>query len=199
MFHVSTGYRESLSEAPPKKPTKTSMSVSHRMFWFYRSSGFRVFLSDGSSKALQKKFYKKLESKVLPKIRPKTQNRFFLDFVYRVLGRYSVRRLKKHHKNKSVPGTFLASDPPTNHGVTDFFWRPLGRPWMPWALAKGPAKKNDSPRGWVRAQKKSRAGFIVPMFFWIVFFFNSPHRESPENVIKTPPKKSVLGFLSIFL
>jgi hypothetical protein len=40
-----------------------------------------VFLSDGSSKTLQKTFYKKNRvEKVLKKIRPKIQNRLFLDF-----------------------------------------------------------------------------------------------------------------------
>jgi hypothetical protein len=44
-------------------------------------SHFRVFFSDGSSKTLQKTFCKKNRvEKFLPKIRPKVQNRLFLDF-----------------------------------------------------------------------------------------------------------------------
>jgi hypothetical protein len=45
------------------------------------SSHFRVFFSDGSPKTLQKTFYKKNRvEKFLQKIRPKLQNRLFLDF-----------------------------------------------------------------------------------------------------------------------
>jgi hypothetical protein len=48
---------------------------------FFVLSRFRVFLSDGSSKPLQKTFCKKNSvEKFLQKIRPKIQNRFFLDF-----------------------------------------------------------------------------------------------------------------------
>jgi hypothetical protein len=48
---------------------------------FFVLSRFRVFLSDGSSKTLQKRFCKtnRLE-KFLQKNRPKIQNRLFLDF-----------------------------------------------------------------------------------------------------------------------
>jgi hypothetical protein len=44
-------------------------------------SCFRVFFSDGSSKALQETFYKKNRvEKFLQKVRKKIQNRNFLDF-----------------------------------------------------------------------------------------------------------------------
>jgi hypothetical protein len=44
-------------------------------------SQFRVFFSDGSSKTLPKTFCKKNRvENVLQKIRPKVQNRLFLDF-----------------------------------------------------------------------------------------------------------------------
>jgi hypothetical protein len=48
---------------------------------FFVLSRFRVFFSDGSSKALQKTFYKKIVSKSFyQKVRPEVQNRLFLDF-----------------------------------------------------------------------------------------------------------------------
>jgi hypothetical protein len=48
---------------------------------FFVLSHFRVFFSDGSSKALQRTFCKKNRvEKFLQKIRPKVQNRLFLDF-----------------------------------------------------------------------------------------------------------------------
>jgi hypothetical protein len=44
-------------------------------------SRFRVFFSDGSSKPLHKTFYRKNRvEKFLQKIRPKVQNRLFLEF-----------------------------------------------------------------------------------------------------------------------
>jgi hypothetical protein len=71
---------------------------------FFVLSRFRVFLSDGNSKTLQKTFYKKNRvEKFLQKIRPKIQNRLFLGFV---LSRFwafldegsSKTRLKKYRK-----------------------------------------------------------------------------------------------------
>jgi hypothetical protein len=48
---------------------------------FFVLSRFRVFLSDGSSKTLQKSLHTKNRvEKFLQKIRPKIQNRFFLEF-----------------------------------------------------------------------------------------------------------------------
>jgi hypothetical protein len=100
---------------------------------FFVLSRFRVFISDGSSKALQKNVLQKDRvEKFLQKSRPKLQNRFFLGFVYHVFGRFSVRGVQKHDSlvlfwkiNKSDPGPFLASDPPTHHGSPRFV---LGRP-----------------------------------------------------------------------
>jgi hypothetical protein len=58
--------------------------------------------------------------KLFKKIDKKIQNRFFLDFVYHVFGRFSVRGVQKHDKKISKkkltnPGTFSASEEPTNH------------------------------------------------------------------------------------
>ena len=68
---------------------------------FFVLSRFRVFLSDGSSKTLQKTFCKKNRvEKFLQKIRPKIQNRRLLDFFFNhVFGRFSVRGVQKHDKN----------------------------------------------------------------------------------------------------
>jgi hypothetical protein len=72
-----------------------------------------VFLSDWSSKAPQ-------------------NNVFFLRCVfitYCVFGRFSVRGVQKHEKEKKVS---KKSDPPTHPGVTDFFF---GGP-LPWAMSE---------------------------------------------------------------
>jgi hypothetical protein len=62
-------------------------------------------------------------------------------------------------------------------------------------------KKNGGPLrgGWfLGGQKSTRAGKKKPRFFYRVL--NFPHQETPKNVIKKKSrKKSVLGFLSIFL
>jgi hypothetical protein len=67
-----------------------------------------VFLSDGSSKALQKNVSKSLYKK----IDKKSKTDFFSIFVYHVFGRFSVRGVQKHDKkitskNKSDPGQVL--------------------------------------------------------------------------------------------
>jgi hypothetical protein len=89
-----------------------------------------VFLGDGSSKALQKTFYKKIVSKSFSKqSTKKIQNRLFLDlFFITFFGRFSVGGVQKHdkkisEKNLTNPGTFLAPEEPTNHvKVRHFFY-----------------------------------------------------------------------------
>jgi hypothetical protein len=109
-------YKKSMSKAFPKKPTGTPMSVFPRFFFVF--SCFRVFLSDGSSKALQQTFCKK--NRALQKNRQKIQNHFFSIFLshfWAFLGEGSSKiPLKKISGKKSDPGPFLASDPPTHHG-----------------------------------------------------------------------------------
>jgi hypothetical protein len=67
---------------------------------------------------MSKSFYKKLDKKV--------SNRLFLDFFYHVFGRFPVSGVQKHDKKISGkkmtnPGTFLASEEPTNPvGVRHF-------------------------------------------------------------------------------
>jgi hypothetical protein len=85
-----------MSKTFPKKIDK-KIDVSFSSTFFVLSR-FRVFFSDGSSKALQKTFCKKYRvEKFLPKNRLKTQNRLFLDFFYHVFGRFSVRGVQKQH------------------------------------------------------------------------------------------------------
>jgi hypothetical protein len=68
------------------------------------------------------------------------------------------------------------------------------------ALAKGPSKTKVTGLdvvGWfLGSQKGTRAGQFFSRFF--IVLLNSPHRETPKNVINKIEKKSVLGFLSIF-
>jgi hypothetical protein len=67
-----------------------------------------VFLSDGSSKALQKTSYKKIVSKSFyQKTDKKSQTGFFSILFYHVFGRFSARGVKKHSKNLGKK-----SDPP---------------------------------------------------------------------------------------
>jgi hypothetical protein len=59
--------------------------------------------------------------KFLQKIRPKTD--FFLSiFFITFLGVSRREKFKNAIKNKSGPGPFLASDPPTYHGGHRFFF-----------------------------------------------------------------------------
>jgi hypothetical protein len=88
-----------------------------------------VFLSAGSSKTLQKTIDQKLVSKLFTKkSTKKSQTDFFSIFFYHVFGRFSVRGVQKHDKkisgkNLTSPGTFLASEEPTNHvGARHFFF-----------------------------------------------------------------------------
>jgi hypothetical protein len=64
-----------MSKKFPKKSTKISMSISPRLFLFYR--GFRCFSAMGVQKALQKTFCKKIVSERLyKKIGPKSKTDF---------------------------------------------------------------------------------------------------------------------------
>jgi hypothetical protein len=101
---------------------------------FFVLSRFRVFLSDGSSKALQKTLYKRNRvEKFVQKNRLKSKTDFVSILFNHVFGRFSVRGVKKHDKkyrqNKSDPVPFSYSEPPTHHGGhrLSFFCRPLAR------------------------------------------------------------------------
>jgi hypothetical protein len=63
-----------------------------------------------TKKIMSKSFYKKIDKK------PKTD--FFSVLFYHVFGRFSVRGVQRHDKNLThfltSPGTFLASEEPTN-------------------------------------------------------------------------------------
>jgi hypothetical protein len=93
-----------------------------------------VFFSDGSSKTQQQKI-----EKFLLFVRPKIQNRLFLDFFSHVFGRFSMRGVPRHDKiniekiNLTLVRFRTLTHPPTT-GVADFFFwgGPLGgRPVPP--------------------------------------------------------------------
>jgi hypothetical protein len=91
-------------------------------------SRFRVFLSDGSSKTLQKTFCKKVVSKSFSKkIDKKSKtvfSRFVLSRFWAFLDEGSLKnKIKKKIGGKTdQPWYFLASEEPTNHGVRRFFF-----------------------------------------------------------------------------
>jgi hypothetical protein len=91
-----------------------------------------VFLSDGSSKTLQKTVCKtNCVEKLSQKNRPKIQNRYFLDFFSRVFWAFLGEGSSKHDKNYIEkinlsdllnPIPFSYSDPPTHHGGNRVFF-----------------------------------------------------------------------------
>jgi hypothetical protein len=117
----------------PEKSTKISISDVSFSSTFFVLSRFRVFLSDGSSKTLPKTFYKKnrVEKFLQQKSTEKQKKQdFFLDSFITFLGvsRWGEFKntIKKYRGEKSDPGPFLASDPPTHHGGHRFvFGGPL--------------------------------------------------------------------------
>jgi hypothetical protein len=67
-------------------------------------------------------------------------------------------------------------------------------------FSRGTQKQMADPYvvGWfLGGQKITRAGQILLGNF-LIAFLNSPHRETPKNVIKTNREKVDLDFLSIF-
>jgi hypothetical protein len=84
----------------------------------------------GVQKHYKKRFAKKIVSKSFyKKFDQKSKTDFFSIFFITFLGvsRGVQKHDKKYRKNKSDPGPFLASDPPTHHGVPGFFF--LAAPW----------------------------------------------------------------------
>jgi hypothetical protein len=96
------------------------MPVPPRFFW-----GHCEF--KGTTKNV---LQKNRAEKFLQKDRQKSKTDFLSIFVYHVFGRLSVRRVQKQQKNteknKSDPGVFMTSDPPTHHGGDRIFF--LGGP-----------------------------------------------------------------------
>jgi hypothetical protein len=88
------------------------------------------------------------------------------------------------------------------------FWRPLVIIPQGTGVCVGDTEPRGRPKtksvtpvvgGWVRVRKRTRVRFIFFSIFFIVLL-NSPHRETPKNVIKKKiEKKSVLDFWSNFL
>jgi hypothetical protein len=69
------------------------------------------------------------------------------------------------------------------------------------AFAKGPAKKKvgDPRGGWVGQSTKKDWGQIYFFDIFLIVFLNSPHQETPKNVIKKIREKVIFGFLVEFL
>jgi hypothetical protein len=104
----------------PKISTKISMSVFRRVFLFYRIFG--CFFSDGSSKTLQKTFYKKIVSKSFyKKFDQKSKTDFFSKSFYHVFGRFWLRGGQKHDEKyiEKINPTLVLFGRPL---VTDFFY-----------------------------------------------------------------------------
>jgi hypothetical protein len=92
----------------------------------------------GVQKHYKKRFTKKIVSKSFYKqIDKKSKTDFFSILVYHVFGRFLVRGVQKHDKkispkNLTNPGTFLASEEPTNHPKARHFF--LSAPWLRYCL-----------------------------------------------------------------
>jgi hypothetical protein len=125
-----------------------------------------VFLSDGSSKTLQKTFYKKIVSKSFyKKFDQNSKTDFFSFFFYHVFGRFSARGVQKHDK-KNTDKTNLTpsypffvlwrSDPPTHHGG-------------PRARGASKKKEKENKHENKNLAKSDRPTF--PLFFFFFFFF----------------------------
>jgi hypothetical protein len=108
---------KTFSEKILRKSTRISISVFPRLPFVL--SRFQVLLSDGSSKAPPKKNQKDRVKKFFlkQKIDKKSQNRLFLGFClsrfWAFFGEGSLKTRQKPSK-KIGPGTFLASEEPTN-------------------------------------------------------------------------------------
>jgi hypothetical protein len=104
---------------PKQSPQKIDIRFSSISFVLLQ---FRVFLSDGSSKAVQFCFAKKSCRKDTQNNRQKSKTDVFSVLCYHVFERFSVRGVQNHHKKRPrefnfEPGPFsLASDRPTHHG-----------------------------------------------------------------------------------
>jgi hypothetical protein len=65
---------------------------------------------------------------------------------------------------------------------------------------QGAQKENRRSPWWVGgSEAKKGPGQIYFLWYFFMAFLNSPHRETPKNVIKKIAKQSVLDFPPIFL
>jgi hypothetical protein len=120
---VQKHHKNIFAKSPCRKLFRENSQKTDKIFDISFSSTFFVLGAscDGSSKALQKTFFKQIVSKSFSKKstkKPKTD--FFSILFYHVFGRFSVRGVQKHDKqiskkNLTNPGTFLAPEEPTNH------------------------------------------------------------------------------------
>jgi hypothetical protein len=99
-------------------PKKIGKNFDGRFSSIFVLSRFECF----SAMGVQKHYKNVLQKNRVEKF---YKTDFFSIYFNRVLGRFSVRGVQKHdkkyRKNKTIPGPFLASDPPTHHGGHRFF------------------------------------------------------------------------------
>jgi hypothetical protein len=111
--------------APPKNQKNAALAYvarrqkirCHCFLDFFFLSRFRVFIVQ---KHYKKRFANEWCRKVFTKKSHKKTKPYFSRFFIHVLGRFSARGVQKHDKtisgkNLTSPGTFLASEEPTNH------------------------------------------------------------------------------------
>jgi hypothetical protein len=119
--------------------------------WEFKNFLHKHFVENLYQKIVSKNFYKKSCRKTFTKNRPKIDKIIcFLEFFNHVWGVSRRRDFEKISKNESDPGPFfMASDPPTHHGVRRFFWRPLDHTTRYGPLICGTAEdiRCDAPEG----------------------------------------------------
>jgi hypothetical protein len=119
--------KKSMSKLFQQKTTK--FRCQFFLNFFFVLSRLRVFLQ-WEFKNTKKGFETNIVSKVerfLQNIRPKIQNRFFLDFVFHVFGCFSAREVQKHNKENIgktnlTPSLFRTLTHPPTTVVTDIFF-----------------------------------------------------------------------------
>jgi hypothetical protein len=115
-----------MSKEFSNKSTKNSMAVFPRLFCFIAVSGVspRWEFKNTTKNVLQNKSCREVFTKSSTKNpKPIFFPLILLSRFWAFLGEESSKTpLKKYQKNESDPGPFLASAPPTHHGVTDFFF-----------------------------------------------------------------------------
>ena len=138
-------------------------------------SRFRVFLSDVSSKALQKTLYKKIASKSFYKKneqknpKPYFSRFFFITFLG--VSRFSVRGVQKHEK-KLEKKLEKKSDQLTSPGTRVLFWlRGTNQPRQaprsvvrgPWSVVRRPSAVGGSGFFLVRVLPSAQCPVPVPL------------------------------------
>jgi hypothetical protein len=118
-----------------------------------------VFFSDGSSKTLQKTFYKKIVSKSFyKKIDQKSKTDFFSDLFYHVFGRFSMRGVQKHDKtNIEKINLTLVFSRTLTHPLTHHGWSPI------FFFLPAPCKNDDCGVHVPQPQKTKTTYYLIPV------------------------------------